>query len=148
MPVRPMKLLAAMLLCLTIASCGRELPPGSPAWFAQQLDAMNIENQNVDFAHDVMTSGQLTSEQFARLPEFGFRAVICLRAADEDGTGWEEQMAADRAMSFTRLPIGSAAELTAENAAKLKELIHEPGMDVVYAADSAWAVRLVELATR
>jgi protein tyrosine phosphatase (PTP) superfamily phosphohydrolase (DUF442 family) len=65
------------------------------------------------------TSGQPTAEQFEGLAAAGVRRVVCLRPADEPGTGFEEVAAARRGITFVRLPIRSADDLTADNARAL-----------------------------
>lgn len=64
-------------------------------------------------------SGQPTPEQFDALAKLGVRHVVQLRAADEKGSGWEEERAAAAGVQVVRLPIAGAKDFTRANAERL-----------------------------
>ena len=84
----------------------------------------------------LLTSGQVTEEQYDALAEEGYRHFISLRPESENGAGWEESYA--QPGTFNRIPIAGAADLTRENVAALDRLLDEAGDDpaVLYCASS------------
>jgi uncharacterized protein (TIGR01244 family) len=71
----------------------------------------------------LVAAGQLDERQLEALPAAGFRRAVCLRPADEPGTGWEEAAASRVGLDFVRLPIRSAADLTEANARELEAVL-------------------------
>ena len=84
----------------------------------------------------LVTSGQVTEEQYAALAEGGFRHFISLRPESENGAGWEEAYA--QPGTFNRIPITGAGDLTRKNVEALDKLLDEAGDDlaVLYCASS------------
>lgn len=78
-------------------------------------------------APHVFTSGQPTKEQFAKLKDVGITRVVCLRAADEDGTGFEEEAAKAAGVHFVRLPIAGKDGLTRPNVESLAKELQDAG---------------------
>jgi uncharacterized protein (TIGR01244 family) len=72
---------------------------------------------------ELVSSGQYDESQFAKLPELGYHTVIQLRPATEKGTGWEEAKAQELGLTFVRIPVAGAKELTEANARKLDEAL-------------------------
>lgn len=68
----------------------------------------------------LVASGQYDAAQFAKLKALGYRTVIQLRPATEEGAGWEEAKAKELGLSFTRIPVDGVKDLTEENARKLE----------------------------
>lgn len=84
----------------------------------------------------LLTSGQVTEEQYDALAEGGYRHFISLRPESEIGAGWEETYA--QPGTFNRIPITGAGDLTRENVEALDKLLDEAGGDpvVLYCASS------------
>lgn len=71
-------------------------------------------------AEGLITGGQLSQDQVTALMAMGYSTFVSLRPADEgDDSGWEETFMAEGEGTFVRIPVASAADLTAENAALL-----------------------------
>ncbi len=68
----------------------------------------------------LVSSGQYDEAQFTKLPTLGYRTVIQLRPATEEGTGWEEAKAKELGLNFIRIPVDGAKDVTEENARKLE----------------------------
>lgn len=68
----------------------------------------------------VVASGQYDETQFSKLPALGYRTVIQLRPATEEGTGWEEAKAKELGLDFIRIPVDGAKDITEANARKLE----------------------------
>ncbi len=71
---------------------------------------------------DLITGGQVTPQQWEALKEAGVRRFISLRPADEEGAGWEEEVAGDE-VDFVRIPVRGAAGLTRENVEALDRVL-------------------------
>lgn len=136
-------IIPAVALLIATASCG-----GSEADAAAKgsetippaIGALEIKNVAISETEDgkrVMSAGQLTQAQMAKLAELGYDTFICLRDSSEDGTGWEEDYAQDADINFDRIPVDGAAGLTKENAVKLGKAMEtaEDGV-VVYCGSS------------
>jgi uncharacterized protein (TIGR01244 family) len=72
---------------------------------------------------ELIASGQYDERQFAELPALGYHTVIQLRPANEKGTGWEEAKAGALGLTFIRIPVAGAMDLTESNARKLDEAL-------------------------
>ncbi len=73
----------------------------------------------------LVSSGQYDEVQFAKLPALGYRTVIQLRPATEDGTGWEEAKAQELGIDFIRIPVDGAKDVTEANARKLEAALQD-----------------------
>lgn len=77
------------------------------------------------------TGGPPTPEQLDRLAADGVHTVIDLRPAGEGDAAQQEAQVRARGLRFHRLPIAGADDLTAANAAALKQLLDESGDGVL-----------------
>lgn len=68
--------------------------------------------------------------------DLGLTHYVSLRPSTEEGAGWEEGIAADYGIRFTRIPVASAGELTRENARELDRVLGEAGRESVMIYDS------------
>lgn len=117
------KPLATLITLLPLLACTAKAPPAPDD---QAVMALGIKNAVVVEPH-LLSSGQFTPEQLARLSELGFRTVIQLRPANEEGSGWEEAKAAELGLDFVRIPVQGTEGLTEENARKLDEALRRRG---------------------
>mgnify|MGYP000097199112 FL=1 len=130
------RLLCGLLVFALVASvsgCGEaEVPSTATLEVASDLGVRNARMP----IEGLLTSGQVTEEQFDALVEGGYRHFISLRPESEDGAGWEEAYA--QPGTFTRLPIAGAGDLTRENVEALDQLLDEVGDDpaVLYCGSS------------
>lgn len=99
----------AVLLALLVTACGSAPNSGSDTFMA-----LGIKNSFAPPLAGTFCSGQMTPEQFDRLPAAGIKRVVSLRKANEEGTGWEEARAKELGLEFARLEIGGAEDLTKE----------------------------------
>ena len=84
-------------------------------------------------AAGLLTGGQVTREQMTELAEMGYSTFVSLRPVSEEGAGWEEEFAAGQGLTLVRIPVGSAEDLTRENARILADTLAEAdGKAVVY----------------
>ena len=116
-----------------LSGCGEaEVPSVTTLEVAADLGVRNARMP----IEGLLTSGQVTEEQFDALAEEGYRHFISLRPESENGAGWEEAYA--QPGTFNRIPIAGAGDLTRENVAALDELLDEAGDDpaVLYCASS------------
>ncbi len=104
-----------MLLVALLAACSA--PPAAADKDA--FLALGIAHAAAPPLPATFCSGQMTPEQFDRLPGVGIRRVVSLRRANEDGTGWEEARAKQLGLEFVRIEIGGADDLTQANAERL-----------------------------
>jgi len=88
------------------------------------VQALGVPNPGMPQSN-LVTMGQPTQEQLARLVDLGYASFISLRPSTEEGTGWEEAMVSDEGISFVRLPVAGAEGLTRENVAALDRLLGE-----------------------
>jgi uncharacterized protein (TIGR01244 family) len=124
-----MKSLLALLAAAALAACSHE---SGPLTQDQAVLTLGLKN-GVLVEPSLVSAGQLSEAQLARLPEVGYRTVICLRSATEEGSGWEEEQAKADGVDFVRLPVPAATGLTEENARKLDEALkqHPSGGTIV-----------------
>jgi protein tyrosine phosphatase (PTP) superfamily phosphohydrolase (DUF442 family) len=71
-------------------------------------------------------AGQPSESQFDLLAKAGVKRVIQLRPASETGSGWEEARAAAAGLTFVRLPIAGADDLTVAHANRLADELGKP----------------------
>ncbi len=83
---------------------------------------------------DLLTGGQLSEDQMLALKEQGYTRFINLRSAEENGTGWEEEFAAQNGIDFLRIPIAGGADINAANAELLADALsgEDTEQSVVY----------------
>lgn len=123
-------ILATFLLVLA-AACQLS-PRGDPKAFRD----LGIQGAGTPMA-EVYCAGQPTEAQFAQLDDVGVTKVVHLRAATEDGTGWEEAVARREGIEFVRLPIGGGDDVTVGDAQALaRELQSARGIVLVSAGSS------------
>lgn len=92
--------------------------------YSAEADVMSLGITNVRKPSDrLVTGGQLTQEQMMALQEQGYVNFISLRPVAEEGAGWEEEFAATRELSFTRIPVAGAAGVSREAAERLAEVL-------------------------
>lgn len=78
----------------------------------------------------VFTSGQPTQEEFQAMAEAGIKHIINLRPNAE--MDWDEaQYVESLGMTYSQLPIASAADLTVSNAEALDQLLNKAGGEPV-----------------
>jgi len=109
------RFLTAAFGVVLLAAC-RSAPEADPEAFR----ALGLLNASTEL-DGVYCSGQPTEEQFEGLAAAGITKVIHLRAADEQGTGWEEARAREHGIEFVRLPITGPDDVNAANARALAE---------------------------
>jgi protein tyrosine phosphatase (PTP) superfamily phosphohydrolase (DUF442 family) len=94
----------------------------------------------------LQTFGQPTAGELLSFGDSDVGTVICLRAASEDGTGWEEEFARRNDIHFVRLPIEGPQDLTRANAEALaKAMASAPGGAAVYCGSSNRVGALIAL---
>ena len=121
-----MKHLIPLSVAMLLAACGSSEPGengsggSKPAGDVQAVGLRNFSEP----MPNIVCSGQPTEEQFDKLEAAGVARVLHLRTKGENGTGWEEERAANAKVKFERLEIAGGKGLTRENveafAAKLK----------------------------
>jgi len=105
----------------SLAGCASDAPiqADDQAVLALDIkDAVLVEPQ-------LVSSGQYTEAQFAKLPSLGYRTVIQLRLPTEEGAGWEEAQAKQLGLKFVRIPVVGAKDLTEVNARLLDTALRE-----------------------
>ena len=75
----------------------------------------------------LLTAGQISQAQLDALAQRGYTTFVSLRLPDEDGAGWEEAYAAQRGVSFERIPVAHAEGLTRENVEALDRALKAVG---------------------
>ncbi|WP_300363002.1 sulfur transferase domain-containing protein, partial [uncultured Pseudoalteromonas sp.] len=76
-----------------------------------KLDILNLKAQS----ENVLTSGQPSQTDFAKLKQLGVQNVINLRGDNE--TNWSEQeLVTELGMNYYHIPVQSKADITIENA--------------------------------
>jgi uncharacterized protein (TIGR01244 family) len=114
-----MKLLRTILVLAVLVACATKAPPQPND---QAVLALGIKGATLVEPH-LISTGQYDEAQFSRLPALGYRTVVQLRVATEEGTGWEESKARDLGLEFVRIPVDGAKGLTEENARKLDDAL-------------------------
>lgn len=75
----------------------------------------------------LITAGQLTEDQMQALAAAGYENFVSLRLPGENGAGWEEAFADRQGLTFTRLPISGADDLTRENVEEMDRILDAAG---------------------
>jgi uncharacterized protein (TIGR01244 family) len=132
--------LLALLALASFAACSdapRETPEAAPATSqpvpaaapATGLDAalaLGVPNAR-EPVPGLLTSGQISQAQLDALAQGGYTTFVSLRPPTEEGADWEEAYAAQRGVSFTRIPVAHAAGLTRENVEALDRVLKAAG---------------------
>ena len=109
---------AGLTVVLLLAALAALAAPASATEFAEPRPGLH-------------TGAQPTAEDLATLSQQGVRTVIDLRT-DEEDRGFDEATEVERqGMRYVRLPVGGADDLTAANAAALKQALDESGDGVL-----------------
>lgn len=99
-------------------------------------EALGVENAAAPLP-GLLTSAQISEEQLEGLREVGYGTFISLRPTSEAGAGWEEVYATEHGVSFDRIPVAGADDLTRENVETLDRMLDEAGEGaVLYCASS------------
>lgn len=124
----------APLLAL-FAACSSP-QPNAPTTMTPELQATKVKALAMPLP-GLLTAGQPDEAQFEQLAKLGVKNVVCLRPADEDGTGWEEAKAKALGVRFVRLPVAGEGDVTVERAKQLAtELGAGSGTTLVCCASS------------
>ena len=86
------------------------------------IKGLDIPNPTLPM-EGLLCAGQLSPEQMDGLKALGFASFVSLRAAEENGAGWEEAHAAATGTNFTRRPVAGAAGVNEAGARDLAELM-------------------------
>lgn len=130
-----------LLLILSFAACGaspaadRTEAPANAA-LAESFTGLGVPYSFTPPLPGTVCSGQMSEDQFARLPAAGIERVVSLRRPDEKGTGWEEARAHELGIEFVRIPIGGPDDLTRENAERLGAALSPPRPTLVACGSS------------
>lgn len=102
-----------------------------------RLDDVTPKNYARSEDGSLQTFGQPTAGELLSFADSDVGTVICLRAANEDGTGWEEEYCRRNDIHFVRLPIEGPQDLTKANAEALAQaMTSAPGGAAVYCGSS------------
>ncbi|NJD19727.1 MAG: hypothetical protein FIA95_10660 [Gemmatimonadetes bacterium] len=142
-PYRRSALLA--LLALAPLAAGSDASRGSPGAGAESAPPVPVNTQAAapagalelaatlgianarEPSPGLLTSAQISQAQMDALAQAGFTTFISLRPPTEEGAGWEEAYAAQRGLSFARIPIAGPDGLTRENAEALDRILQAAG---------------------
>jgi hypothetical protein len=101
------------------------------------VQAVGMPNTAMPLSN-VVTAGQPTEEQLTALVDLGYIHFVSLSPSTAEGAGWEEGIAADAGIHFSRIPVEGAEGLTRENVLELDRVLNEveeqDRATVVYAA--------------
>lgn len=112
-----------LLLVLALAACSAVHAEDKP----QPSALLAIPNARVPI-EGMLTGGQPTREQLQSAAAAGYRTVINLRPASEEGIlPQEASIVADLGMRYVHLPIAGPADLTKENVTRLDAALGEAG---------------------
>ncbi|HUP53453.1 MAG TPA: hypothetical protein VM198_13305 [Longimicrobiales bacterium] len=142
----PSSLAASLAALFLVAACGEPAPEArpeaslTPAPSATMADVRGLGVMNASMPiPNVLTAGQPTEEQMAALIELGYTNFVSLRPPTENGAGWEEMRMRELGdVSFSRISVAGAGDLTRENVEALDRILDEAGAEnsVVYCASS------------
>ena len=120
-----MKLLITFLALVPLVGCKPEAKPQATMQPDDQGEiALRIPRAALVEPH-LVASGQYDEAQLTKLPALGYHTVIQLRPATEGGSGWEEAKVRDLDLTFMRIPVEGAKDLTEANARKLDAALKE-----------------------
>ena len=110
------RFLQLSLIALGIAACA------STPLLQSDLAALDISNPNL-VGSKVLSGGQPSAADLARLKEKGFGTIINLRTESED-MGFDEATEAETlGLNYVSIPISTGDGLTVENATKLRMVL-------------------------
>ena len=118
--MRPLSSLLAVA-ALALCACQSAQTVDPEALYNDALVA-EVPNLGQPFP-SVLTSGQLSREQFADLVAAGVTTFINLRGPDEPNTGWEAEYAQELGVTFVRLPVSGKADINWQKAGELDALL-------------------------
>lgn len=142
--MRPMFFPAVLLLAVLVAcapspqASDGPADSGPPAQPSDTASTSPTEEEAGDVAEQallpnavspedgLLLGGQPSAEQLDRLAAAGYRTVVNLRGADEEGLLSDEAYR-ERGIEVVHLPVTGAEDLDEENARRLGELIDDPG---------------------
>ena len=126
--------IASLFLMTLLAACGSP-PAKPPADPASDFKALGIAHASAPMPN-VYCSGQPTKEQFQKLRAAGVQRFITLRPANEEGSGWEEQVGAELGIAVTRIPVAGPKDLTPANVALLQQAMADGACTLVACGSS------------
>lgn len=91
----------------------------------ETVNPMEIYNAEIPL-EDVMTAGQPTREQLEAIAAAGYKTVVNLRPVAEEGAWDETEFVEGLGMKYVHLPIAGRADITADNAKRLAEILEGP----------------------
>ena len=127
--MRPLLTLLALPLFAACTSHAPARPDDQGVLALGIKDSVLVEPQ-------IVSSGQYDQAQFARLPALGYRTVIQLRLATEEGTGWEEAKAKELGLKFLRIPVDGVKGVNEANARKLEAALQDRDGGTLVACNS------------
>ncbi len=89
-----------------------------------QMKVINILNAKNPLPN-VLTGGQPTPEQLEQAQAAGYKTIINLRAANEEGTWDEASKATELGMHYINIPIAGKSDISKENADALMSAIQK-----------------------
>lgn len=119
-------------------------------WLCSAAGAGGLPQLDMSLAapvgESVISGSQPTRADLAKLRDAGVRAVVDLRDPSEDRGFDEAAVAKELGLVYVSLPVSGAAGVTAENAAKLDEILREQsGKTLVHCASGNRAGALLAL---
>ncbi len=87
----------------------------------KMIDIPNAKNP----LPNVLTGGQPTPEQVEQLQAAGYKTIINLRTANEEGTWNEASKVAELGMHYIHIPVSGKSDLTKENANAMMNAIQK-----------------------
>lgn len=130
-----MTLLPLLLACSSDPPAAQD--PAAAVESATVTSPATLESQlknGTRISQRVVTGGQPEGSLLAQAPALGFDTVINLRTSSEMPFD-EATMVQELGMTYVHIPISGAADLTAENAAKLQAaLLASEGQALVHCA--------------
>jgi uncharacterized protein (TIGR01244 family) len=84
---------------------------------------MGVNIPNAREYQGVLTGGQPSDDQYREAKEAGFTTIVNLRGLQEPGVAEAKAAVEALGMRYIEIPVSSAADLSRENATKLKSLL-------------------------
>lgn len=118
---------------VALAACGEPAPEAqpeapvaaAPSVTLTDVEGLGVPNASMPMEH-LLAAGQPTEEQMAALIQMGYTNFVSLRDPSERGAGWEETRVMDMGdISFSRIPVSGAEDLTRENVEALDRILDE-----------------------
>ena len=89
---------------------------------AETVPMVQIKNARMPLP-GVLTGGQPTPEQLEAIAAAGYKTIVNLRPADEEGSWDEAPAAGELGLEYIALPIAGGDDLDVEDARELEELL-------------------------